>query len=117
MSSYLTSVERRLHRLEKLFARLLPEVDVDQALSSSSVSTAANTETLRDPTTTSTAQTKSDVQRQNSLSEALPDEADGFEWKEEETADVAELTDGMASLSVEPAGIGYLGMCCLPNPT
>lgn len=39
------------------------------------------------------------------ISEAVPQEPDGFDWQE----DFTELTDGMAALSVEPKGTGYLG--------
>ena len=42
---------------------------------------------------------------QSLISEAVPKEADGFDWQE----DVNELADGMAALSVEPQGTGYLG--------
>ncbi|KAF4119862.1 hypothetical protein GMORB2_3550 [Geosmithia morbida] len=41
----------------------------------------------------------------DSISETVPDEADGFDWQE----DVNGLADGMAALSVEPKGAGYLG--------
>lgn len=39
------------------------------------------------------------------MTEAMPDESDGFDWQE----DINALADGMASLSVEPRGAGYLG--------
>jgi transcriptional regulatory protein GAL4 len=42
------------------------------------------------------------------LPEAVPSNADGFNWQEEDT-NVDSLTDGMAALSVEPTGVGYLG--------
>jgi len=42
------------------------------------------------------------------LPEAVPNNADGFNWQEED-ANVDSLTDGMAALSVEPTGVGYLG--------
>lgn len=54
------------------------------------------------------------------LPEAVPNSADGFNWQEENvTVDV--LTDGMAALSVEPTGVGYLGKlqsltsCCMTD--
>ena len=43
------------------------------------------------------------------LPEAVPNNADGFNWQEETVA-VDVLTDGMAALSVEPTGVGYLGI-------
>lgn len=41
-------------------------------------------------------------------SEALPSEADGFDWTENEI-DLHTLSDGMAALSIKPEGAGYLG--------
>jgi hypothetical protein len=109
---YLTAVEQRVRNLEKLFAQLLPNVNVEEALSTNAVS-GRDSQLVQDVSTTAPVRKGSEVRRQESMSEALPDEADGFEWKEE-TADLAELTDGMAALSVDPAGIGYLGMPTLP---
>lgn len=40
--------------------------------------------------------------------EEVPDEADGFDWIEEELKG-NELTDGMAALSINPQGTGYFG--------
>lgn len=39
--------------------------------------------------------------------EALPQQADGFDWVEEIT--ISGLSDGMAALSIMPEGAGYLG--------
>ncbi|EMD87965.1 hypothetical protein COCHEDRAFT_1183130 [Bipolaris maydis C5] len=39
---------------------------------------------------------------------AVPNDVDGFNWKEEDL-NIDGLTDGMAALSVEPTGVGYLG--------
>lgn len=44
------------------------------------------------------------------MSEAVPRNVDGFDWREEGTT-ADELADGMASLAIEPAGTGYLGAC------
>jgi transcriptional regulatory protein GAL4 len=97
-----------LQRLESLFAQRLPDVDIEQALHS--ITTAdTKQEDIQETPAVATPQTESDVERQRTLSESLPDEADGFEWKEE-TTEVSDLTDGMAALSVEPTGTGYLGM-------
>lgn len=83
-------------------------MDIDQALSSTTDSPTITEQGLQRTTPASTIQSQPEILRRSSLSEALPDEADGFEW-EEQTADLADLMDGMAALSVEPAGIGYLG--------
>lgn len=51
---------------------------------------------------------KSDEVQTEPESEAVPREADGYDWKEEATS-VNELADGMASLAIDPTGSGYLG--------
>lgn len=106
---HLTNVENRLQKLEALFARLLPDVNLEDALSQS----ATSTPTSEHPTAIRQEEirsldTVSHGREETPPYEALPQEADGFDWKEE-TGDVDELADGMASLSVEPSGIGYLG--------
>ena len=107
---YLTEVENRLQKLKAVFAHLLPDVDIENALSSSSLPQlpyqASSPLLLR---STATIEEIHNVPP-NGLSEALPREANGFEW-EELAPDVDGLSDGMASLSIEPLGIGYLGMC------
>jgi hypothetical protein len=40
--------------------------------------------------------------------ESLPLEADGFDWTEKET-ELNDVADGMAALSINPEGAGYLG--------
>ena len=40
--------------------------------------------------------------------ESLPREADGFDWAEHEVT-LGGLSDGMAALSINPDGAGYLG--------
>ena len=103
MFRYLTSIEQRLRKIEAVFAQLLPDVDLEECLLSGKVP-----HTPRRPSLPSTRLTVLPSQQVNALSEALPDQADGFEWKEE-TPDLADLTDGMGALSVDPAGVGYLG--------
>ena len=106
--AYLTAIEDRLHKLETLFAQRLPDVDLEHALESV-VEVEIKEEGGPDDPAAITPWAGPEIERQQSLSESLPDEADGFEWTES-TTDVSELTDGMAALSVTPAGIGYLGM-------
>lgn len=97
---YLTDVESRLARVEGLFNQLLPEISIDEAL-------AQQTSDAQPCVAPSSAKgTSPDSAPQIDISEAVPDEADGFDWHE----NVHEIVDGMASLSVEPRGAGYLGM-------
>lgn len=104
-------MERRLHYLEKLVAQKLPDLDVDAALS-----TIASTSRARQDSSTALPasqsrpdpfvkeEPKDDLSREP-ISEAVPQEADGFDWQEEAN----DLVDGMAALAVEPTGTGYLG--------
>ncbi|KAI6780574.1 Regulatory protein-like protein [Emericellopsis cladophorae] len=106
--AYLTSVEQRLRQVEDLFAELLPEVDLEEALASQGTGGLEALKVKRasaTPVATHALETSaSDVLLEESISEAVPAEADGFDWQE----DVNELADGMAALSVEPKGTGYL---------
>lgn len=49
-----------------------------------------------------------DSRSAGSASETLPREADGFDWTETAVR-LGELSDGMAALSINPEGAGYLG--------
>ncbi|PNP86639.1 hypothetical protein FNYG_00029 [Fusarium nygamai] len=104
---YLTRVERRLANVERLFHQLLPDVDINEALASRGVEVPADASqpntSMSPPINPSSPDTP--VQASGAISDAVPAESDGFDWQE----DVDELTDGMASLSVEPRGAGYLG--------
>ncbi|KAK9773180.1 hypothetical protein SCAR479_10097 [Seiridium cardinale] len=107
---YLTSVERRLQRLENLFAQLLPDVNLEEALASSPLDNPASSPIgTRSPKTPNfnAPEAVSAIKRGpgGKISEAVPQEADGFDWQE----DFSELADGMAALSVNPKGTGYLG--------
>ncbi|KAF5645822.1 GAL4-transcription factor [Fusarium tjaetaba] len=105
--TYLTRVERRLANVERLFHQLLPDVDINEALASRGVEVPADASqpnsSVSLPINPSSPDTP--VQASGAISDAVPAESDGFDWQE----DVDELTDGMASLSVEPRGAGYLG--------
>ena len=105
---YLTAIEHRLQKLESLFAKHLPDVDIDQALQSLTAAELKQ-EVVFEMPVVGTPRTEPDAELQKTLSESLPEAADGFEWREE-TTEVSDLADGMAALSVEPTGTGYLGM-------
>ncbi|KAJ9134315.1 C6 zinc finger domain containing protein [Pleurostoma richardsiae] len=107
--AYLSSVEHRLHRLERLFAQQLPDVNIDEALESvnidETVTTPKGAPSAGPSQSTPVLSPASIEGTGSSISEAVPDGPDGFDWQE----DVNELADGMAALSVDPKGAGYLG--------
>ncbi|KAK8093349.1 GAL4-transcription factor [Apiospora hydei] len=106
---YLTSVERRLNKLEALVAQRLPDLNIDEALASLGTGPASPSASAQSPSTAQTpfapTTTPGPDDGAAKISEAVPDEADGFDWQE----DANEIADGMAALSVEPKGAGYLG--------
>jgi transcriptional regulatory protein GAL4 len=101
--------------LEGLISQLLPGIIIDEALVSSGLaevtSPLAGSQThgaslpieIESPQTVSSPPAHGPV-----LLEAVPSSADGFNWQEDNVS-VDGLTDGMAALSVEPTGVGYLG--------
>jgi transcriptional regulatory protein GAL4 len=106
-------VEKRLAKLENLVAQLLPGIDIDEVLASPDLAKATlptGVPTSLEPAST-TPRLPDDAPAESSgpvLPEAVPNNADGFNWQEENLS-VDGLTDGMAALSVEPTGVGYLG--------
>ncbi|KAF1944745.1 hypothetical protein EJ02DRAFT_340289 [Clathrospora elynae] len=105
--AYLTGVEKRLHSLESLVSQLLPGVNVDDILSSPNLVTPSIVN-HRTPEAPSPKGSPSSNSQEPALPEAVPNDVDGFNWQEENVS-VDGLTDGMAALSVEPTGVGYLG--------
>ncbi|RMZ71161.1 lactose regulatory LAC9 [Pyrenophora seminiperda CCB06] len=109
--AYLTGVEKRLHSLESLVTQLVPGVDIDSLLATPSlVSKSPPKIPPRSPEIALSPEgsTKSNI-TEPALPEAVPNSVDGFNWHEE-NVNVHGLTDGMAALSVEPTGVGYLGL-------
>ncbi|KAL5119955.1 hypothetical protein ACEQ8H_002053 [Pleosporales sp. CAS-2024a] len=111
--SYLSSVEKRAAKLESLLSQLLPGINIDDAICSPELtkatlagSVSASSETI--PTTPAITCEDRAQASEPILPEAVPNSADGFNWQEENVS-VDGLTDGMAALSVEPSGVGYLG--------
>lgn len=99
-----------MNLLEKLFARLHPDINLEEALAGSSRddpvagARAGGPEAAVVSVSTPAVYTPT-KEVEDPISEAVPNEADGFDWQE----DVGDLADGMAALSVEPKGTGYLG--------
>lgn len=111
--SYLTSVEKRLKDLEGLVLQLAPGANVEALLNAPNRAPSnATSGTLDVSHSVGVEVGRSSISpgpQSPVLPEAVPNSADGFNWREEEVA-VDGVTDGMAALSVEPTGVGYLGL-------
>ncbi|KAF2711335.1 hypothetical protein K504DRAFT_217391 [Pleomassaria siparia CBS 279.74] len=114
--AYLTSVETRLRHLEDFVSQLLPGISLDQVLSSSDLPESTSPLSASQPPQVAHPIDAGSPPQGGSAApdhgpvilEAVPNDADGFNWQEEDIS-VNGLTDGMAALSVEPTGVGYLG--------
>ena len=101
-------------------SQLLPGINIDDVLKSSDLAQSSSLaavprtpDVLRPSVIPSPASDSSPaIASDPVLPEAVPSNADGFNWQEED-ANVDSLTDGMAALSVEPTGVGYLGKMLL----
>ena len=95
---------------EKAFGRLFPGANLDTIVNSLLQDQESQLKTA--PSTPSSArnspQIRPDSKRSEPASEALPQQADGFDWAEKEIS-LGDLTDGMAALSIRPEGAGYFG--------
>ncbi|RAR03594.1 c6 transcription factor [Stemphylium lycopersici] len=102
--------EKRLHSLESLVTQLVPGVDIEDILSSPNVAvtTPPVTQSRTPEVALSPQGSTNSSSNEPPLPEAVPNNVDGFNWQEEDL-NVDGLTDGMAALSVEPTGVGYLG--------
>lgn len=97
---------------ETALSRLFPGGDLDATLRS----LLHNQEAPRPPSSKSSSRhstpAKPDAERaEPAAPEALPQQADGFDWAEKELT-LGDLTDGMAALSIKPEGAGYFGKYC-----
>lgn len=116
--SYLTKVEERVRRLESLICDILPNADIDKLLSKSREPRRRFANINQDdydgikiePTEDAPSlEPQPPAHRPLLPNDEVPDEADGFDWIEEELKG-NELTDGMAALSINPQGTGYFGL-------
>lgn len=113
--AYLTGVEKRLHDVEALVTQLLPGVSIDEVLASperiqnaASIGAAQTPDPSHPSVALSPQGSSISATNEPNIPEAVPNSVDGFNWQEENVT-VDSLTDGMAALSVEPTGVGYLG--------
>ncbi|KAL3418309.1 C6 transcription factor [Phlyctema vagabunda] len=112
----LNKAEDRIRDLENAFQVLLPHVDLEAFLISvkQDPPNASNSQpqetsiTFQEELLTPRPIPADTGQSNESDSEALPQEADGFDWSENAVS-LNDLSDGMAALSIRPEGAGYLG--------
>ncbi|PGG99320.1 transcriptional regulatory protein GAL4 [Blastomyces parvus] len=107
----LTNAEDRIRKLEAVISTLLPNADIEALLEYSSPQPTdgqppLEPEPFKKPV--SVVAPKDAAAAPEAASEALPQLADGFDWAEKELT-LSELSDGMAALSIQPEGAGYLG--------
>lgn len=101
-------MEDRLHIFENAFAVLFPGSDIEAIANSLLRGGEINSES--EEQLSPIGKKDSDANNGEPSPEAVPQQADGFDWVERE-ASVGDLADGMAALSVRPEGAGYLGKC------
>ncbi|OBT78608.1 hypothetical protein VF21_02345 [Pseudogymnoascus sp. 05NY08] len=102
---YVTSLENRLQKLEAKCAELIPGVDLEKLAPQTPGIPGSSTWELP---TNPWAATTSDAPSHPSYTDSFPRISTGFEWSEQGDA-LNQLADGMAFLSVNPEGAGYLG--------
>jgi hypothetical protein len=110
----LTASEERVRKLEAALTALQPDVDLETLLESSKDDVPRTPEDRKELVShfqTDFSESPRNVNVRDSASpgaeEALPQQADGFDWFEKET--LSGLADGMAALAIKPEGTGYLG--------
>ncbi|OJJ43461.1 hypothetical protein ASPZODRAFT_74508 [Penicilliopsis zonata CBS 506.65] len=106
---HLTCVEDRLRAFETALGRLFPNGDLDATVRSLLQDQEPEQKPRASSKSSSRQSTpiKPDVDQHEAAPEALPQQADGFDWAEKEIT--RDLADGMAALSIQPEGTGYFG--------
>lgn len=107
----MTHVEERLQAFEAALGRLFPGGDLDTTLHSLLQDQPPQPQpgsSSGQPPQPSPA-IKNEDDEAEAAPEALPQQADGFDWAEKEIT-LGNLADGMAALSIKPEGTGYFGM-------
>ncbi len=105
-------MEDRLQAFESALGRLFPGGDLDATVRSllhdQEPLPRAGSSSKSSSRHSTPAKTEAD--RHEPAPEALPQQADGFDWAENRIT-LGDLTDGMAALSIKPEGAGYFGTC------
>ncbi|CRG82890.1 putative transcriptional regulatory protein C139,03 [Talaromyces islandicus] len=107
---HLTYVEDRLTAYENALSKLFPGGDLDSVVSSLLQDQDPRSRTSMSPATSSkeSPHPRTESRHSQPAAEAVPQQADGFEWAEREIS-LGDLADGMAALSIRPEGAGYFG--------
>ncbi|GES65353.1 C6 transcription factor [Aspergillus terreus] len=105
---HLTYVEDRLQAFETALSRLFPGGDLDATVRSLLHDQDGPKPSSSKSSSRHSTPAKADPDRTEPAPEALPQQADGFDWTENKIT-VGDLTDGMAALSIKPEGTGYFG--------
>lgn len=107
----LNAAESRIRDLEAAFATLIPGIDLEAVLSTvhqDGLSADENVKESGGKRSSTVVKPEQDKATPTPEPEAVPRQADGFDWSESAVS-VNDLADGMAALSVNPEGAGYLG--------
>ncbi|KAL5358144.1 fungal-specific transcription factor domain-containing protein [Aspergillus floccosus] len=105
---HLTYVEDRLQAFETALSRLFPGGDLDATVRSLLHDQDGPKPSSSKSSSRHSTPAKTEADRTEPAPEALPQQADGFDWTENKIT-VGDLTDGMAALSIKPEGTGYFG--------
>lgn len=109
----MTALERRLQKLEAKLSEILPNTDLESILTPESSSPGFGTWSLSDGGAESPVfKPSGSILKTEAPSDVLPEASNGFEWIEDEFS-TSQLSDGMAALSVDPQGVGFLGRISL----
>ncbi|KAL4973728.1 fungal-specific transcription factor domain-containing protein [Aspergillus desertorum] len=107
---HLTYVEDRLQAFESALGRLFPGGDLDATVRSllHDQDPLSKERSSSKSSSRHSTPAKTEADRHEPAPEALPQQADGFDWAENRIT-LGDLTDGMAALSIKPEGAGYFG--------
>ncbi|KZF22424.1 hypothetical protein L228DRAFT_152596 [Xylona heveae TC161] len=106
---YVTSLEERLREYEDAFAKLFPGKDVESLPNLGPLASQSGDEQKSKSTSEKSSEQLSEREAPDSADETFPEEAEGFDWMEYDPGHTP-FTDGMAALSLNPRGRGYLGV-------
>lgn len=107
---HLSYVEERLSAYETALSKLFPGGDMDSVVASLLQDQDPHQRNSLSPSASSkeSPRPRPESKHAEPTAEAVPQQADGFDWAEREIS-LGDLADGMAALSIRPEGAGYFG--------